>query len=227
MGERLKGLYQAIEALTGTKGAEEVLKYELTMLKTIAVEVAAGMEKAEREFGNAAAERDEYRGDYKELEQIYKELKEEKARLSKVVRDRLVAMQRTLIATEEERDRLRLEEQRQQKRFNDLSDEFSRLRQKMKQYRQRRRVYGEAEEKICKNCQKVYLESENYNWSCRIHQSEYGDDMWWCCGKPSKEAPGCRISKHESKEDDEDADLSKKEQEALRRATEKCPVLIT
>jgi hypothetical protein len=30
--------------------------------------------------------------------------------------------------------------------------------------------------------------------------------MWWCCGKTSKEAPGCKYSKHFSKEDeDEDA----------------------
>jgi hypothetical protein len=28
--------------------------------------------------------------------------------------------------------------------------------------------------------------------------------MWWCCGKTSKEADGCKISKHECKEDDED-----------------------
>ena len=28
--------------------------------------------------------------------------------------------------------------------------------------------------------------------------------MWWCCGKKSKEAEGCKISKHESKDDDED-----------------------
>lgn len=30
--------------------------------------------------------------------------------------------------------------------------------------------------------------------------------MWWCCGKTSKDAPGCKFSKHFSKEDeDEDA----------------------
>jgi len=33
--------------------------------------------------------------------------------------------------------------------------------------------------------------------------------MWWCCGKRDKDQPGCKFSKHESKEDDdeeEDAD---------------------
>ena len=38
--------------------------------------------------------------------------------------------------------------------------------------------------------------------------------MWWCCGKSSKEAAGCKFSKHESKEDDEEdgADQEKEEQ---------------
>ena len=30
--------------------------------------------------------------------------------------------------------------------------------------------------------------------------------MWWCCGKQGKDQPGCKFSKHESK-DDEDDDL--------------------
>lgn len=30
--------------------------------------------------------------------------------------------------------------------------------------------------------------------------------MWWCCGKVNKSAPGCKISKHECKEDEADGD---------------------
>jgi len=36
--------------------------------------------------------------------------------------------------------------------------------------------------------------------------------MWWCCGKPSKEAPGCKFAKHVSKED-EDEDLDPQDDE--------------
>lgn len=28
--------------------------------------------------------------------------------------------------------------------------------------------------------------------------------MWWCCGKPGKDMPGCKFRKHESKEDEDD-----------------------
>lgn len=30
--------------------------------------------------------------------------------------------------------------------------------------------------------------------------------MWWCCGKTSKDAPGCKFRKHESKDDEKDDD---------------------
>jgi chromosome segregation ATPase len=41
--------------------------------------------------------------------------------------------------------------------------------------------------KVCSSCQKEYNEKENFNWSCRTHQSEWGGEMWWCCGKRGKD----------------------------------------
>ena len=41
--------------------------------------------------------------------------------------------------------------------------------------------------KTCKACSKEYNEKENFNWSCRQHQSDYGGEMWWCCGKQGKD----------------------------------------
>jgi hypothetical protein len=58
--------------------------------------------------------------------------------------------------------------------------------------------------KQCKRCGKDYSEKDNFMWSCRIHSSLWGGDMYWCCGKTHKEANGCRLNKHESKEDDSD-----------------------
>jgi hypothetical protein len=37
--------------------------------------------------------------------------------------------------------------------------------------------------------------------------------MWWCCGKDVKEAPGCKFSKHESKEDDEEEGIDPENKE--------------
>ena len=58
--------------------------------------------------------------------------------------------------------------------------------------------------KTCKNCNKEYNEKENFNWSCRVHTSDYGGELWWCCGRVGKETLGCKYGKHESKDDEDD-----------------------
>ena len=80
--------------------------------------------------------------------------------------------------------------------------ECSKMKEKLDRLKQHKfRV--NVEFKICKNCGREYTEKENFNWSCRTHSSEY-NLMWWCCGKERKDTPGCNISKHLCKEDDED-----------------------
>ena len=47
--------------------------------------------------------------------------------------------------------------------------------------------------------------------------AEYGGEMWWCCGKRGRDVPGCKFSKHESKEDeDEDDDHELKEKNRVK-----------
>lgn len=47
--------------------------------------------------------------------------------------------------------------------------------------------------------------------------SEFGGEMWWCCGKRGKDQPGCKFGKHESKEDENsDSEDPNQKQIALR-----------
>ena len=48
--------------------------------------------------------------------------------------------------------------------------------------------------------------------------------MWWCCGKTTKEANGCKIGKHESKDDEEDeaADPNAKEESQKNQKNVRC-----
>ena len=85
----------------------------------------------------------------------------------------------------------------------------------------------ESGAKVCNNCKVEYLEKENFNWSCRTHQSEWGGEMWWCCGKRGKDQPGCKFSKHVTADDgnDEFKDAETREMErnkALRLLQCKC-----
>ena len=77
------------------------------------------------------------------------------------------------------------------------------LKIKLKKVIQRKGNF-ETSAKTCKSCNKDYFEKENFNWSCRVHASDFGGEMWWCCGKNGKDQPGCKFSKHASKEDELD-----------------------
>ena len=47
--------------------------------------------------------------------------------------------------------------------------------------------------------------------------------MWWCCGKTTKDAPGCKFSKHVSKEDeDEDMEQQEETDAALKNKYARC-----
>jgi chromosome segregation ATPase len=97
---------------------------------------------------------------------------------------------------EEAITKLTLDLDKATKDMKQLKDENVKLRQRIQRIKNKRfRI--EDNQKICKKCGKEYLEKENYNWSCRTHTSEHTGEMYWCCGKTSKDAEGCKISKHE------------------------------
>ena len=92
-----------------------------------------------------------------------------------------------------------------EKEKKNLIIDREKMKDRVKKLKMRRGKYDD-QEKVCKNCGKDYIETENFNWSCRTHRSEFSGEIWWCCGKDYIEAPGCKYSKHESKEDHEDTE---------------------
>lgn len=47
--------------------------------------------------------------------------------------------------------------------------------------------------------------------------------MWWCCGKKGKDQKGCKVSKHEYKDDDDDDEHEeKKKEKEMRMKYQKC-----
>jgi hypothetical protein len=81
--------------------------------------------------------------------------------------------------------------------------ERQKMMDRIKKIKQRRGKFEEGS-KICKKCGKDYIEKENYNWSCVTHQSEFSGELWWCCGKTTKEARGCKFQKHEKQDEDDE-----------------------
>ncbi len=100
---------------------------------------------------------------------------------------------------------LKDENSRLEKQLSQVLNEREKLKNKIQKLKSRRNV--DLDQKICRNCGREYLTSENFNWSCRTHRSDWGGEMWWCCGKTKKEAPGCKFAKHETRDDDEEEKL--------------------
>mmetsp|Transcript_11619 Transcript_11619/g.17610 ORF Transcript_11619/g.17610 Transcript_11619/m.17610 type:complete len:92 (-) Transcript_11619:874-1149(-) len=71
-----------------------------------------------------------------------------------------------------------------------VTNERDALKMKLQKMKQRKVV--DVSSKLCVNCGADFNDKENYNWSCQVHRSEYGDHMWWCCGKRDINAPGCK-----------------------------------
>jgi hypothetical protein len=56
---------------------------------------------------------------------------------------------------------------------------------------------------LCTKCHKSYNPEDNTNWACRIHPSEWGGKIYWCCGKNNIKAAGCKRARHITREEQE------------------------
>ena len=56
-----------------------------------------------------------------------------------------------------------------------LTDEYEKLRNKAKQVRIN--ITETRDEKMCKNCKRFFKDNENFNWSCKVHSSQYSGDI--------------------------------------------------
>ena len=166
-----------------------------------------------------------------ELVELREDDRVDKIRQVAIARDRILQLQSELALLTEWKIAAVTSGSKQDKLMKDLTDENERLKQKMKNSRLKRKA-TEAAEQICKVCQRLYVELENFNWSCRTHYGEFSGEMWWCCGKPGREALGCRLARHVSKEDedlkpqdstDPSSDLLCSSCKALGHRTSDCP----
>jgi len=229
IGERLKGLYEAILHIADTRVLQKKLEPEVQVLANASMQLTDFQAQMEGTLAEALSERDQLREDCAEIARLRQETKDSRESLAVASRDKITVLQESLEKAYEEVHTLKVELDKCDKLAKNMEDEMSKMRVKLKQNRLKRRQFGETEEKICKKCQRVYTDSENFNWSCRTHKGEYSDDMWWCCGKTTKDAPGCLVSKHESKDEEEEDSNPKVKEETERQkvATMQCPVTST
>jgi hypothetical protein len=225
IGEKLKGLYFAIADIAGSHFLEKKVAREIAFLAECGAILGQDLTGKTQNIADLIEQRDSLTAELKESVQFRGEMKEERDKLTKIAKERVSLLQSRISFLEEENTKHIESLLKSEKRTKDLADEYEKLRLKLKQFRQKRKQYGEQDEKVCKYCQKMFVESENYNWSCRTHPSEYGSEMYWCCGREGRDAPGCRTSKHESRDEEEEKlAQGKDEGDKLQLASVQCSV---
>lgn len=204
MGDQLKSLYVAISNLGEGKKQADKKQFELDQQVKSFQNLLYEKEQIDHEYQSTMMDRDKLRTELKDMARIMKKNSEDKEKTMQQMKDKQQSTDDALKTALEEAAKFQEEFQKSDKVVKVLQNERDKMRQRIQKLKNRRNY--NINQKICKLCGKEYLEKENFNWSCRTHRSEYGGEMWWCCGKTSKDAPGCKFSKHFSKEDeDEDA----------------------
>lgn len=200
MGERLTGLYLALDNIIGNYGLCIKMRTEYDIVSKSFKEALLILDDTKKTLSYILRERDMLMRDHIELSDIKSDLLNQKEKMAKVFKEKFTTMQKELTQAVESRELFKAKQEETEKKYIDISEEFKKFKHKVKI---KFTSVHEKEEKFCKNCQKSYFESENYNWSCRVHASKITGDTWWCCGKAGKDAVGCMVSRHMGKEEED------------------------
>lgn len=147
------------------------------------------------------SERDTFREDTKEINAIKTQLQQDTAKKMFISTTKTLKLEGLVKKLSDDNKAQAEVILKQEKDIKKLSDERENMKIRITKLSQRKGNFNSGV-KTCKNCAMDYVEKENFNWSCRMHQSEWGGEMWWCCGKRGKDQPGCKFMKHETKDDE-------------------------
>lgn len=169
------------------------------------------MEEMRSTITTLQTERDTFRDETKDLNQIKTQYQTQNQIILTATKEKLTKLDSKLKYFADQAVLMKSSVLKYEKQVKQLSDERDKLKERIKKIMAKKGNFDQSQ-KTCKNCSKDYDEKENFNWSCRVHSSEFGGEMWWCCGKKGKEQAGCKFSKHESKDDEENnlVDLDEK-----------------
>ncbi|CAI2385299.1 unnamed protein product [Moneuplotes crassus] len=217
---QLKNLYKAVNNLSGkgsddeqssnSKCDEDKFIFQLKEEKKKTEEIIDEKKVLEYTINDLLEERDGLRIDLKDMAKARMNLLQDHKvygqRINQEMhelKDKYKKATETLNIKEEELVTLNLS-------MKGVTSERDKLKEKIQKLKNKRQRV-DINQKMCKKCNKDFLESENYNWSCRTHTSEF-TVMYWCCGKSNKDAPGCTVGKHESRDDEDDPTAEDKEE---------------
>ena len=160
MGERLTGLYKALDSILGSYSINNKHKSENQIFIEESKKSINELQDNNKILLAVSHQRDEYMKGHLELSDIREDLVNQRDKIQRAYKEKYNSLQKELSSALEERETLKSKHEESEKKFLDVSEEFKKYRHKMKQ---KFSTIQESEEKFCKNCQKSYFENENYN----------------------------------------------------------------
>jgi hypothetical protein len=211
LGERLSGLLKSF-GVTGQLRLEEDLTAKVKQYRGYAVIAHDLMAEMDEQLIFFERESSAFKTKCATVVAFHSDSKKNASRLMMSMKNRLVAYETSFQKISEENVKLQGKVSAQEKAIKGLTGDYNKLAQKMKQNKIKRRLNG-VQEQLCRHCNRIYLDQDNFNWSCRVHASDFGGEIWWCCGKTDTHALGCLLRKHESKDDEEGEVIIEEEEE--------------
>ncbi|CAG9333333.1 unnamed protein product [Blepharisma stoltei] len=207
MGETLKGLYQASSEFTNEilfkKSLENLAlknKQDFEMLEELEYEII-------NELPFILTENEFFSSENTTKSTLKESLMQDIRRLKQAAADNIESIKNKLKDTVDQNTDLSQKCLEMEKKTEVLREEYNKLAEKFRELQPKQKIFGQNEEKLCKRCNSIYTEKENFNWSCVIHKSEWTNKIYWCCGATKKESVGCVKTKHISKEEAENFEL--------------------
>lgn len=216
--DQFKILYKAIEHLAIDKREGERLTFKINNLIEEAAEKLEQFTGLQIHSKILMEERDRFVDDLKDMMEAKKSISKDLLIQRYTLKDKIGGLEIALKKKTAEFEAKVQENFKLDKQNKTLLYDRDKSKQRIQKLMQRKGKFDSGI-KSCKKCNKEYNEKENFNWSCRTHQSEWGGELWWCCGKRGKEMPGCKYSKHESKDEENDSENEENEEHRTMKYT--------
>ena len=202
VGDKLKGLYFAINNLVGSHYADQKLINEIHTVVDHYKALSEVLTDSQTQVFNLLKQKDEFQSDNEEFSKIYKNLDSKFEQFKKECRLRINDLNQRLKNSFTECHQVKQDYELVSKKHKETLEELRQLKTQLKKYKKK----NEDEKKKCINCNLYFSEESNYNWSCKFHSMQFNREssIYWCCGKQSEFAAGCKSSKHVSREDNEE-----------------------
>ena len=195
-------MYDSIETISNAKNIEDKYDNIIAELNN-QIELQGKENNVLSDYVRATtADRDMYRKNTSKLLESKQKLEKDIKSMQEAFKKKMFEMDRDIKQKTDEAAEAFEKTINLEKEKKNLVAEREKMKERIKKLKTRKGKH-DMTAKTCKNCGKEYSEKENFNWSCRMHLGEWSGEIWWCCGKDNKDQPGCKYSKHESKEDEE------------------------